>query len=222
MRSNFIKEIKAGDVLLCYAKPSLASMEAAKDKVVHNAIRHYTGSAYSHAAISLGNGDVAEAIKSGVRAISLGDLLGRYDHIAVFRAHEGCWTPKNINSLNEFIIFLVRKQAKYNLLGLLNFYTKEKEKHHENLQEQLEDYFDGNLSVTSPDKLKYFCSELIVSCFHKVGIFSDSAAVLYRSDVYAPIDLTKDPTFGLFVGYLSKHDDYKVPDTDEFYNHNSD
>lgn len=73
------------------------------------------------------------------------------------------------------------------------------------------------IRVLSLIKNKYFCSELIVNCFIHTGFISQSAAIMYLPKVYSPGDLSRDPTFGIFYGYLTTEDINTIPIEDVFY-----
>ncbi len=210
-----INNLKSGDVLLCRSKSD-------KD-IVSNKIGKVTDSKYCHAAIYIGNNIAAESraiegrwLKGEVVKNNIKDIVKRYGHIAVFRQPDA-WPSDRIEALDLFINNVVETGAKYNLSGIKNF-TNNKEEHNANVYEKLNDFFNNNIQANSPNKDKYFCSELVADCFVATEFLSASAAVLYKSDTYSPGDLGKDPTFGTFVGYITSKKDYVIPDNDDFVN----
>lgn len=215
--SNFrdIKELKAGDVLLCQCDP-------AKD-IVAKQIYDATGSEYCHAAIYYGDSLAAEStakngLKKGrIEKINVSDLVSRYDHVAVVRQPDAWAGDNRVAALKLFIDKVVENQATYNFNGILKFKSR-KEFHEANVQEKLASFFEGNLTPASTDKHQYFCSEFVCDCFIAVGFIQPSAAILYQSDTYSPGDLSKDPTFGTFWGYLTSKHNHKVGERDHFYN----
>jgi hypothetical protein len=202
-------QLLGGDVLLC--------CKDEKFGVASAVVRAKTNSNYTHAAIFIGDGLAAESVPlGGVRKTAIKDLVARYDHVAVFRQPDA-WTPERRALLNLFIDKVIASDAKYNLSGLHGF-QKRKDVHELTLHDQLESFFKGKLLPISRVKEKYFCSELVVDCFVVIGFVDSGASFLYRSDITSPGALGRDPTFGTFYGYLIAHENYKVPNTDEFYN----
>lgn len=208
--------LKVGDILLCLDSKSFISKK----------ISNVTGSKYSHAAIYYGNSLVAESVaKNGLKKGKIGktnisDLISRYDHIAVLRQPDAWIHIDRIKALQLFIDTSINTGAKYNFSGI-PFFAKRKKEHILSISEKLEAYFNNKLSPTSEKKTQYFCSEFVSDCFIAVGFIDTSASILYQSDTYSPGDLGKDPTFGTFWGYLTGNFNYKVPETDYFYNHST-
>lgn len=199
--------IKPGDVLLCY--------HAGFDAVVW-AIKKVTGSPYTHAAIYLGDSQVGDATKGygGVKRRALKDFLKDYDHVAVFRSQYG-WDQERISVLSKFVDDLTGRGTKYNLSQAL-LYTRIRGKHTATLTEQLEKYFEEGEEVhTDGLKNAYFCSELVVACYIKVGIIGPGATVMYRPTAFSPGELGNDVSFGHIVGYLARPG-YSIPVEDPF------
>jgi len=209
-----ITELKPGDVLLCHCDPS-------KDLVAKK-IHNVTGSEYCHAAIYYGDCFVAESTaKNGIKKGEIGkvkvsDLVSRYGHVAVVRQPDAWARDDRVSTLKLFIDKVIENQAKYNFNGILKFKDR-KELHESNVYEKLAQFFNGGLVPTSTEKHQYFCSEFVCDCFIAVGFIQPSAAILYQSDTYSPGDLSKDPTFGTFWGYLTDKANYKVRENDHFY-----
>lgn len=202
--------IRTGDVLLCY-KDSKMSPSG-------KAITYVTGSNYTHAAICISPNLLAEAtLFGGVSKVTLEEFINRYDHVAVFRQPYAWQSQKNIQLMNDFVNSIIDSKAKYNLRGVAVFKYKS-EAHKVSVIQKLNDFFNGAASPEPIIKRNYFCSELVVSCFSATNFISPSAQVLYRSSVTSPGDLGREPTFGIFCGYISKIPGYSVPSTDEFFN----
>ena len=214
--TNFrdVTELKAGDVILCHCDPS-------KDFVAKQ-IYEATGSEYCHAAIYYGESLAAESVaKNGIKKgkiekVNVSALMSRYDHVAVVRQPDAWAGDDRTAALKLFIDKVVENQAKSNFNGILKFKSR-KELHGSNIHEKLSSFFEGNLAPATTDKHQYFCSEFVCDCFIAVGFIQPSAAILYQSDTYSPGDLSKDPTFGTFWGYLSNKNHHKVSDSDYFY-----
>lgn len=206
------EELLPGDILLCY--------KAAKVDPVGKKITSITESNYTHAAICIDTTTAAESLAIyGVVKTNIQDLVGRYDHIAVFRQPDAWRSDVRVKALNVFIHSLISSRSKYNLGGVLTF-KKRHENHQLSLSDRLKAFFEDQ-SVTSEAKKNYFCSELVAECFVATGFIAPSAAVVYKSDVTSPGALGRDPTFGTFYGYLSLVPNYCVPATDEFMNFSS-
>ncbi len=204
-----LSALRAGDVLLCYADPKLDP--------IGKGITQITDSKYTHAAICLDSNTAAEStVLGGVSKIGIQDLVKRYDHVAVFRQPDAWQHPTRVRALNDFVNSVIAAGAKYNLLGVAKF-KKRHEIHHLSLPEQLQAFFNGTYIAAPIEKGSYFCSELVADCFVITGFIDPSAAVVYKSTVTSPGALGRDPTFGLFLGYISVAPNYLVPTTDEFY-----
>ncbi|SEN35788.1 hypothetical protein [Nitrosomonas marina] len=214
--NNFrnVAELRTGDVLLCHCDPS-------KDFVAKK-INDVTGSEYCHAAIYYGDSLAAESrakngIKKGkIEKVKASDLVSRYGHIAVVRQPDAWVSDNRVSALKLFIDKVVENQVKYNFEGILKF-KNSKELHEFHIYEKLVSYFDDDLIPEPTDKHQYFCSEFVCDCFIAVGFLQPSAAILYQSNTFSPGDLSKDPTFGTFWGYLTDRNNYSVSDNDHFY-----
>ena len=197
------ESVIAGDVLLCF------------DKVLASKAKEETGSNYSHSAICIRQNEIAESDHAGVKKSCLLEFASDHDAIAILRPHPGCWTPDRVEKLNTFIDAAILRKAKFNIEGFQNFESTV-QNHKENIFIKLEKYFAGDLLPNNPEKPEYFCSELVVACFYYCQILTDSAAIYYQPDAHRTGKLSKDPTFGLFVGHLEVYDGFEVPKEDEF------
>lgn len=195
--------IMAGDVLLCCGEGKIGKL-----------IKKQTGSDYTHAAICYSANEIVEAVSSGVRKVPLVDIINRYSHIAVLRQPDA-WSGNQVEAMRLFLDEVITSKRKYNLKGLCRF-VKNKKKHDISLPDKIKAYFDNQLQPDSYVKVKYFCSELVADCFVATGFIKPSAAIIYKSKVYAPGDLGNDPTFGTFLGYLVPCDGYNIPAKDVF------
>lgn len=204
-----VTEIKPGDILLCY--------KDAKIDPVGSAIQSITSSEYTHAAICIDTTTAVESlVQQGVVTTEITSLIGRYDHVAVFRQPDA-WGPGNVEALRLFAKSAIEAKAKYNFKGVVAF-RKRHEIHTLSVSDKLRKYFEGTLSHDPVEKGSYFCSELVADCFVATGFIDPSAAIVYKSDTTSPGELGRDPTFGTFYGYASAIPGYAVPSSDEFYN----
>jgi hypothetical protein len=208
-RAVAMDNIEAGDVLLCFKADKTPS---------ERTISRMTGSGYTHAAICVGDGLAAGSSESGFEVEPLRDLIGFFDHVAVFRQADA-WSPRRKRALRLFADKLLAEAARYPGVEVLRHFKKTKQAHEGSLHEQLTMFFEGTLEPTSQEKGEYFCSEFVAACFIYVGYIEPSAAVIFNPKAISPGDLGKDAVWGTFVGYISALDDYEVPAEDEFYNH---
>jgi hypothetical protein len=205
-----LTELRAGDILLCY--------KDVKIDPVGKKITRVTDSEYTHAAICIDANTAAESLtQRGVTKTKIQDLVGRYDHVAVFRQPDAWHPDDRVKALNIFIDSIISSKAKYNFQDVLTF-RKRHEIHKLSLSEQLQAFFEGRLAPSPIEKGSYFCSELVADCFVASGFIEPSAAIVYKSNVTSPGALGRDPTFGTFYGYVSLVPNYAVPSADEFVN----
>ncbi|CAA0098986.1 Uncharacterised protein [BD1-7 clade bacterium] len=197
------KELVPGDVILCCSAMT-------SDKATQA-----THSKYSHAAIHLSSGDIAESSSKGVTITSVSDLLEEYDHIAVLR-NPYIWGGDRVEKLKSFIKKAIEDKASFNTVGM-GKYESRKEKHSITELQRLEQYFDGELPETKSERGAYFCSELVVASFLSIGVIAQSTAVVITPEVFSPGDLGKEATFGGFVGYIRRSDEVEIPQDDDFY-----
>lgn len=198
-----ISEIIPGDVLLCF------------DSSTAEEIFNVTGSRYSHAGICIAESIAAESCVNGVKKSEISKIVSEYECVAVFRPHPRCWTSGRLQILNKFIDQAIERKAKFNFQGFRNFDDNAKD-HEYSITEKLDKFFKGTLKPESPVKESYFCSELVISAFYIVGILSDGAAIFYDPKAQSPAKISKDPTFGLFLGHIRAYGDFSVPLNDEF------
>ena len=196
-----------GDIILCYGD--------GKKDLIAKGIEKVTGSKYKHAAICIDTTSAAESGMSGVKKESIKDIIKRYSHVAIFRQPDA-WNQDRVNALKLFIDKTIETGAKYNFKGITSF-SKNKSEHDKSIYQKLDSYFKGDLKSDAHEKGNYFCSELVVNCLTATGFISPSAAVLYKGDTFAPVDLGKDPTFGTFFGFIIPKNNYQIPETDDFY-----
>ncbi len=201
-------ELKAGDVLICHKRTCLSPIRAA--------IKSFTSSEYTHAAIALGNNKIADSIKPRVRITKAVDFFNEYDHVAVFRRDE-YWDSLRATELNAYIETLVEESSKYNAIGAMKAYTDRNKENSPKLYKFVE-YLDENFN-DQKEQEKFFCSQLVVQCFIEVGIIDESvtdySTFLNPKLVYL-IDLSKDSIFGFHYKYIKFKLEYEVPENDEF------
>jgi hypothetical protein len=194
------RDIKSGDVLLCYAP----ELKGKREEVL---------SGYSHAAICLGDCRLLEAQNPQVHETSVESLLNDYAHIAVLRS-EGFWSPDRISRLWKFAADNIGKS--FNGIGAGKVGMRRAELI-ETADDRVRAYFATGETI-DPNRSVYFCSELVTAALIRVGIIHKSAAPLFDPQAFSPQDIGKDGAFGLFIGYIKSSCDYAVPETDIFWN----
>lgn len=185
------QQIKAGDVLLCVAdKPDRLTLR----------IRKQIGP-YTHAAISLGRGRIADAGEDGVTTSPLKELIAWSSRIAVLKGW--IWSPTALKQFRKFVRWAVTQQSVFNFEGMRRAIAA-REEHLGNIMNLIRDD-----SVPEPKSRKstsptYFCSEFVVACFADAGLIKGKAKVVFKPDTYTPWMLAQDSIFGEFRGYLLK------------------
>jgi hypothetical protein len=166
-----------------------------------NRIAQVTGSPYTHAAIYLGENEIAEAIMpNGVMINPLETSLQSSAYAAVMRSQCG-WSEERVVELRVFAEKVAANAIPFHRRGLVRFSAVS------------ESFFDNQLTIISErfgdfktvDQLaaaSYFCSGFVTACYAAVGIIGNSAQVVYPAEVYSPKHLYEDPTFGWLLGYL--------------------
>lgn len=164
-------------------------------------ISEATGSPYTHAAIYLGDGLVAESnFPNGVGKHPVADSIKGCRCVAVLRSQLGFGGDRP-RKLNEFVDSVLANKKLYNFIDVLKFKGRSDAYFDNQLDFIRENY--GNL--TSHDEFaerSFFCSAFVVACYTVVGIIDDSAQVAYQPNNFSPGHLPQDPTFGWLLGFL--------------------
>ncbi|ASU24173.1 hypothetical protein CCZ37_16940 [Vibrio qinghaiensis] len=198
-------ELRAGDVLICHKKT--------KFSLVRAAIKGFTASEYTHAAIALGQGKILDAVKPKVRISKGIDFFDEYDHVAVFRRND-FWDKGRQAQLNLYANKLVEESREYSAIGAVKAYTERNKEQSPKLHKFMQYLEESNTN----DKEQFFCSQLVVQCFIEVGIIDQEAgeySTFLNPKLVYPVDLSKDSVFGYHYKYIKFKYEYDVPD-DEF------
>jgi hypothetical protein len=195
-------DVCAGDVLLCV----LADQDPVTLK-----LRAKIGP-YTHAAIALGDGRVADANVKGVTESSLADLSDDCARIAVFRSD--LWDADRLEKLDSFIGELERRGTRFNKRGMMGV-LRARAKHVESAMEGLLAYIEAGSLAIDHFKNAFFCSELVVTAFAQVGIIGPKAEQILKPKVYTPPALGQDKVFGLRIGYILQPGQL-MPSDDQF------
>lgn len=197
------QEIQTGDVLLCVLQGRMA------EKVEIN-----TCSKYTHAGICYSEDEIVDMTIEGIQKNKISEFIADAEYVAVFR-NPYIWGGDRIEKLRQFLDAAITQGVKYDKRGVYTF-TDRKAEHQWNVHEKILEYFENGLQPDDHKKQKYVCSELIVASFIEIGAIDTSASVFYKPDTYSAGDLSRDPTFGHFVGYLTSEKNNPIPDDDEF------
>jgi hypothetical protein len=189
-------DLMPGDVLLYRSR---------KITIVQRKISEATGSPYTHAAIYLGDGLVAESnVPQGVGERRLADSIKGCRCVAVLRSQLG-FAGDRPQKLRAFVDAVLKHKKLYNFTDVLKF----KSQSAAYFDNQLDFIFENYGKVTSRDEFaeqSFFCSAFVVACYTVVGIIGDTAQVAYQPENFSPGHLHQDPTFGWLLGFLVPED----------------
>lgn len=181
-------------------------------KLHQRKISEATDSPYTHAAIYIGGGLVAESnVPDGVAKRPVQESMEGCQCVAVLRSQCG-FIGDRPRKLREFVDSVLGQGNSYNLFAVAAFKTTSK-KHFDN---QLEIIATNYGKVTSKEQFaqqSFFCSAFVVACYSVVEIIGPTAQVAYPPNAFSPASLYRDPTFGWLLGYLVPPDGF-VPEND--------
>ena len=186
------EDLFAGDVLLYRPR---------KPNVIQSLIVQATSSPYTHAAIYLGDGQIAES--NFPRGISVNALEPSFDgseYVAVLRSQLN-FSAERVGRLKVFVQAVMKEGRFYDLISVSRFSISSQNYFDHRLDFIRENY---GLSQTTEEfaKTSFICSAFVVACYTVVGIIDETAQVAYRPEFFAPGHLPQDPTFGWLLGYL--------------------
>lgn len=185
-------DLLPGDVLL---------YRSGNEKIHQRKILEATGSPYTHAAIYLGDGLVAESnFPLGVGKNPLEDSIKGCRYVAVLRSQAG-FDRDRPRKLNKFVGAIINQGRFYNLIAVAGFGKASKEYFNNQLEIVRKNYG----KVTSNEdfaKQSFFCSGFVVACYAVVGIIGPTAQIAYLPEAFSPGSLYQDPTFGWLLGFL--------------------
>ena len=170
-------------------------------KIHKRKISEATGSPYTHAAIYLGGGLVAESnFPLGVAKRALEVSIKGSRCIAVLRSQLGFGGDRP-RKLNEFVDAVLETGNFYNLIAVLNFKEASTE-YFDNQLEIVRNNYDKMTSTEEFARQSFFCSAFVVACYSVAGVIGPTAQIAYLPDAFSPGSLYQDPTFGWLLGYL--------------------
>jgi len=188
------KNLLPGDILL---------VRDLDQKKLQREISAATESPYTHAAIYLGDNEIAEAmpLPSGVRERQLSDADKSGRVIGVLRSQMAFLNDRP-KKLSKFVRTVVQAARGYDWRGVYNF-----EEVRSGFLLTVLDELRKNYGKVSPEaelvRRRYFCSAFIVVCYFVAGVIDDSAQIAYEPNAFSPADLYGDPAFGWLLGYIT-------------------
>jgi hypothetical protein len=155
-------QLEAGDILLSRS-PNVTSL----------GVRAFTTSSVSHASLYIGDGLVAEAIRSGVRTIDLPHVIDESMMVAVYRYPDLATIDKV--KIREFSLAQVGK--KYNFKGIIFMMPYSFTRQLCELPPMREKTRNGclyylasaQLGSLSSDKQSFFCSQFVLEAYNYAG-----------------------------------------------------
>jgi hypothetical protein len=185
-------DLLPGDVLLY--RPRAPNL-------VQKAISSATDSPYTHAAIFLGDGLIAESMfPGGVRKLDIKESLKGSLCVGVLRT-QLVFSADRAARLREFVEAVLGNRKFYNAVAAAKVPSASK-KYFDNQLEFVRTNYGKVTPVEEFSKQSFFCSAFAVACYSVVGIIDGTAQVAYQPDFFAPGHLLDDPSFGWLVGYL--------------------
>lgn len=170
-------------------------------KIHQRKISEATGSPYTHAAICLGDGMVAESnFPNGVGIQPVEASIEGCRCVAVLRSQLGFGGGRP-RKLNEFVDAVLKHGRFYDLIAVTGFEKASKQY----FDDQLEFVRNNYGKVTSDEEFarqSFFCSAFVVACYSVVGVIGPTAQIAYLPNAFSPGSLYQDPTFGWLLGYL--------------------
>jgi hypothetical protein len=185
-------DLLPGDVLL---------FRPHKPNIIQRKIAKATNSPYSHAAIYLGNGCVADSDwPSGVAKRSLESRMQAAQCVAVMRSQYG-FSENRPADLNKFVDATIESGKFYDLLNVVNF-EKNRDEYFDNQLKFIEENYEKATLTEEFSRQSFFCSAFVVACYSVVGIIGETAQAAYHPQSFSPGCLGEDPTFGWLLGHL--------------------
>ena len=190
-----LNEIRAGDILLYRPR---------RPNAVQKKISNATNSPYTHAAICIERGTIAESVAwpllTGVRKSCLKKSLENSLCVAVLRS-QLTFGHNRENKLRSFVEEVRKDGRFYNLIAAYNF-EKNSKHYFENQLSLIRENYGKYTPAEEFAKQSFFCSAFVVACYSVVGIITETAQIAYLPEAFSPARLYCDPTFGWLLGYI--------------------
>ncbi len=185
-------DLLPGDVLLYRPK---------KPNFVQRKIAEATDGPYTHAAIYLGDGQVAESVPpAGVRRRALTETMNEVEHVAVKRSQCG-FSDVRPEKLATFVDETIGAGRFYDFVGAARL-PDAYEKYRSNEIDILRQSYGAVRTAEEFAKDAFFCSALVVACYSVVGIVGETAQPIFQPKTFSPTRLYEDVTFGWLLGHI--------------------
>ena len=176
-----------------------------KPNFIQRRIINATESPYTHVAIYVGGGFIAESVAwpclIGIRKVQFERSLKRTEYVGVLRSQLG-FGGNRPTELIKFVDSFLQRKRFYNLIAAARF-KKESREFFNNQLEFIRRNYGKTISAEKFSERSFFCSAFVVACYSVVGAISDTAQAAYPPEFFSPAGLYRDPTFGWLLGFLS-------------------
>ncbi|MBN8918309.1 MAG: hypothetical protein J0I31_22205 [Rhizobiales bacterium] len=160
-----------------------------------------TGSPYTHAAIYLGDGIIAESVSpDGPVQNALADAIGLSECVGVLRSQLG-FNGERPAALASFVKSVIAEAKPFHWHALVSF-TDESREFFDHALERVRDNYGQVATSAELAARSYFCSGFVVACLQAVKLIGESAQVAYPPEYFSPAHLHSDPAFGWLLGFL--------------------
>lgn len=160
-----------------------------------------SGSPYTHAAIYVGDGMIAESVSpEGVVENALAEAICESECVGVLRSQLG-FNGERPAALASFVTSVIAEGKPFHRHALVSF-TDESRDFFDNALERVRDNYGQVATSAELAARSYFCSGFVVACLQAVGLIGDSAQIAYPPAYFSPAHLHSDPTFGWLLGFL--------------------
>ena len=167
----------------------------------HKFISNYKSSPYTHAAIYLGNGMIAE-VASQIRESKLSHAVSTSCYIGVVRSPLG-FNGRRPIVLRHFIKYLLGGRTGFYFLLFSNNFMRNNALFTSKEIARICNKYKYSLIQEGYIRNCHSRAQLIAACFSAVGIISSGTMTkLYELKVYTPELLYSDPTFSWYLGHL--------------------
>jgi len=203
------EDVLPGDVLVFFSQAALDNFISAGN----------THRFFCHAAICVGNNEIAHCHTAGVEIDNLLSIMAtyEYDYVAVKR-QEHIWCDSSIIALEKFATDMVCDSI-FNYQGLRDLSEKEIE-HSNELYNKLENYFKNPNNFPVLKGNTFFCAEFVVWAYYAAGLLHPSMLVHESPDAKTTDSIAQDMgTYGEFKGYIKRWESTQIHSDDPFYRH---
>jgi len=167
------KALEVGDIIL----------STTKDPEISGTIRKITRSEISHAAVYVGNGNIIEAIESGVLERSLETAMAD-DSVTVAFRHQSI-TPAKAGKLRDFLVKKRKEKTKFDKFAVvrnlpIQIITSLCAMVAPGLRGRCRN-FAGRIFLGTETNNEFYCSELVFAAFEEAGLKLTNTAPQWTS-----------------------------------------